>query len=237
MFILKDKTGKTLYESATAKIFDEALKEAQTKSVVVEGADSGASVYEEPPKEDLIHMTTAQLKDRLERAQRSELKKLFDAYGVKDEAELKAKLERLGKIEAESMTEQERLKAENEKLKKEKQEAEELNAYMAFESLVNNTALSAGVKPEKLEYIQFKVGKEIQAKGYTSTELDTLLTPEWIKKLFESEPDIFGGSTSKEVTPKAPNTPRDKEPIKPFDASKATRAEVDSYIRQKTGTG
>lgn len=118
-----------------------------------------------PTTEQMLQMTSEQLKERLTRAQMSFM---HEQFGTKDPAEIKAKLQQLVEMEQaeekrkrEQLTREQQLQADLEAQRAVAAKAQEDRDAMAFETHITRLCAEIGVK--NVDYAMWEVARQTEA--------------------------------------------------------------------------
>lgn len=158
---------------------------AQPPAAQPSGNSGGSPPAGTPSAEQMLQMTSEQLKERLTRAQMSYLQEQF---GTKDPAEVKAKLQQLKDLEEaeekrkrEQLSKEEQLQADLDAERARAAAAQEERDAIAFENHITRVCAEMGVK--NVDYAMWEVARQAD----TLPEGEQLDAREHLKKLLDND--------------------------------------------------
>lgn len=135
-------------------------------------------------------------------------KELLASRGITDLDELDRILAEHKELKENSMTEQEKIKAENERLQKELAAKDEALNDKESHEVIMNAALEAGVAPTRVKKLEAIIVSDLADSGMTEAEIATLDMKEYVKKYKIELPEFFGSQQQTPPSPTTPNTPK-----------------------------
>ena len=136
-------------------------------------------------------------------------KELLASRGITDPDELDRILAEHKELKEKGMTEQEKIKAENERLQKELAAKDEALNDKESHEVIMNAALEAGVAPTRVKKLEAIIVADLADSGMTEAEIAALDMKEYVKKYKTELPEFFG---SQQQTPPSPTTPTTPKP-------------------------
>lgn len=207
-------------------------------------ADEDGGGDNDPPAGDdkkgkPIQMDSKALNKRLERAKGAERTALLKDLGFEDMEAAKAAISKLQELENASLTEKERLEAENTRLKKEKADllavAQRIEAEKKADDadrFLERTAIKFGADEEELDITLAKLKKHIADNFEDDEDVTEEDVTTFLEELRTKKPSLFvaketpASNGNKKKAPAAPQ-PNSPAPAKPI--SDMTREEFRNY--------
>lgn len=148
-------------------------------------------------------------------------KELLASRGITDPDELDRILAEHKELKEKDMTEQEKIKAENDRLQKELAAKDEALNDKESHEVIMNAALEAGVSPTRVKKLEAIIVADLADSGMTDAEIAALDMKEYVKKYKTELPEFFGSQQPTPPTPPPPNSTKGEPQKSAMDLTEA----------------